>query len=494
MNQRPLFNGVGRSVSERGTQVVSKSNVDPVRVISYPAGRLIRQREGLPLMHRRHQNPMLLLFVFFVGLTGPAVIADEVVLAASIDSSRTTVTDYQIRLTGEVIVPGPDGSQKFPLTSNGRFQFLQRQLPSEPVGPASLRAIRQYSSAETTTKVGDHVTEVGLPAAYRRIHVMGSSEGLVLYSPGFAIPRKQLELLQMPFDSLATGSVLPPGRVEPGAKWNSDAWLMPVLTGIEAVVEQSATCTLKSLTDQVAIVAFTGKISGAVQGSASNVSFSGEMTLDRQRRLVTSFVGQQKEKRIPGPVSPGLNVTANIRWTQSVTDDSSLQTAVETPSPSEESLQLLLQTQLKLQLHHSREWYLFHETPSVLMMRQLRDGHLISQCNISSAVTVPPKQHTLNKEFLADVTASVQERKGTVVGEDTVRDDARWRMRRIRAVGDASGEVILWDYYLCSATTGEQYSLVFSYSKADSELFGEEAGRILSTLQIAGASPALPRR
>ena len=143
-------------------------------------------------MDRRHQKRMYLLFVILPGLTGPAVIADEVVLAVSIDSSRTTITDYQIRLTGEVIVPGPDGSQKFPLTSNGRFQFLQRQLPTELVGPASLRAIRQYSSAETTTKVGDHVTEVGLPAAYRRIHVMGSSEGLVLYSPGSALPRASM--------------------------------------------------------------------------------------------------------------------------------------------------------------------------------------------------------------------------------------------------------------------------------------------------------------
>lgn len=422
--------------------------------------------------------------------------ADEtgVKLQTAVSMERTLDTDCHVQIDGQVIIPSAEGDQNLPLTSTGKFRFKQRQFVNAAPGVSALRAIRQFSQASTITKVGpDHTTTVELSPEYQTIHVFGDGNRLLQYSPEYSIPRKQLDLLQLPFDPLVIESVFPSRAVKVGDKWNTDSWLVPVLTGMEIVIEQSTTCTLTSMTDDTAVITIVGKISGAVVGSASNVSFSGELRLDRQEGFVKSFVGQQKEKRIPGPVSPGLNVTANIRWNQTVSEsDSAIGKTIDDKLPGSSRLMLVLQTPLKLQLHHSREWHLFHETPSVLMMRQLRDGHLISQCNLSSAALVSPNDHTPDKEFLADVTESVLERRGKVISEATVRDDERWRIRRIQAVGDASGDVILWDYFLCSAKSGEQFSIVFSHSKSDAELFGDEADRILATLQIARSRTALP--
>ncbi len=425
-------------------------------------------------------------------------LAEETVvqLDTTINPEQTFETEYQVQIEGQVIIPGVEGDQQLTLTSLGEFKFQQRQFANDHAGPHALRAIREFSKASTITKVGpDHITNVSLTPEYRTIHVFGTDNRLLLVSPDYLIPRKQLDLLQLPFDPLVLGSSLPGSAVKVGDKWNTDSWLLPVLTGVEVVIEQSTTCTLVSVTDDMAVITMVGKISGAAVGSASNVSFSGELRLDTKKGYIKSFVGQQKEKRIPGPVSPGLNVTANIRWTQALSNSvSSIEKTPDPKVPDNNRLMLVLQTPLKLQLHHSREWHLFHETPSVLMMRQLRDGHLISQCNLSSAVLVPPNGHTPDKEFLADVTESVSERKGNVISESTVRDDERWRIRRIQAVGDASGDVILWDYFLCSAKSGEQFSIVFSHSKSDEELFGDEANRMLSSLQIARPRGALPLR
>jgi hypothetical protein len=211
--------------------------------------------------------------------------------------------------------------------------------------------------------------------------------------------------------------------------------------------------------------------------------------------MVTSFSATQKEQRSAGPVSPGLDVVATLSWKQTpLKEAESPPVAIPETLPADSQLQLALQTPLKLQLRHSREWHLFHETSAVMMIRQLRNGTLISQCNISTTITVPPKQHTPDREFLADVTESVRERKGQILKEETVRDDDRWRIRQIRAVGNADGKQIIWDYYLCSAVTGQQFSLVFSHAAADDELFGEEPSRLLETLQIVRPRPTLPFR
>lgn len=299
----------------------------------------------------------------------------------------------------------------------------------------------------------------------------------------------------MPCDVLVVAALLPSSAVSVGDKWNTDDWVMPMVMGVEAVIEQSATCELKSANDETAIVLFNGRVHGATLGSETTASISGEFTVHRRSGMITSLKATQKEERTPGSVSPGLDVTAAIDWTQTLgsADSKTLATLTET-APSDRARLLLLQTSLKLQLTHSREWHLFHETPSVLMMRQLRDGNLISQCNISSAVTVAAKQHTPDSEFLSDVTDSVKQRNGRVVEQETVRDDNRWRIRHIRAIGDASGKVIVWDYYLCSTGTGEQFSMVFSHAQDDAESFGDEATKLLAGLQIARKRPALPFR
>lgn len=412
--------------------------------------------------------------------------ADESIrLAATVNTAATTEVDYEINISGQIITPSEDGPNQFPLSSRGVFQFQQGLNASTATGPSSISGTRIFSSANTTTTVGkEHVTKVSLPNTYKTVQVYGQDNRLIAYCPKFLLSRQHLDLIQMPFDPMAINAIFPTGNVNVGEKWNTEAWLMPMLTGIETAIDQSATCTLKSLTDEKAVVFFTGKISGAVHGSAANVGYSGEFTLDRKQGIITSFRGQQKEKRTPGPVSPGLNITANIRWNQTESDRRITIPSKPPEPPAAEKLQLVFQTPLKLQLKHSREWHIFHQTPAVAMLRQLRNGSLVSQCNISAAITVPPKQHTPDKEFRKDVQNSVSERKGTIVAEDTVREDSNWRIRHVEAIGDASGDVIKWDYYLCSAASGEQYSIVFSHSDSDKIEFGKEAQTILATLKI----------
>lgn len=440
------------------------------------------------------RHPVFRILMASAILTRPALTFDGSGTPLTVDLSLATDVEYSIDISGSILTPSADGPLRFPLTSTGSFRFRNQPFPSDLDGPFSLRAIRTFEAALTNTRVGeDHISKVALPMAYQTIHVFGDAQGLVQVSPKYPLPRKQLDLLQMPFDVLAVATVLPPTSVEQGDKWNTDSWLVPMLTGIEAVVDQTATCELVSLTESTAGISLAGSISGAVQGSASEVTFSGDLVFDRSTRMIRSVTITQTEKRVPGPVSPGLEVTAKIQWSQQPTDSPTSDARMENAARPEQ-LQLILQTPLKLQLRHSREWYLFHETPSVLMLRQLRDGHLISQCNISNAVTVPPGQHTPDREFRSDVEKVVQERRGRVLKEQTLRDDGQWRIRQVQALGDADGEEIVWDYFLCSAATGEQYSLVFSHSRKDEGLFADSAAEILKTLRIARPRPALPFR
>ncbi|MCA9047469.1 MAG: hypothetical protein KDA89_01995 [Planctomycetaceae bacterium] len=431
-------------------------------------------------------------------VAGPASAAaangEGIRLSSAIAEKQTSDIEFHLDVTGTMTTPGTDGSRQFPVTSSAVMKFLQQRFPAPPGGPFALKAARIFRAAGTTTKVADTETSVTLEEPYSQMQIFGSADGFVIVSPRYAVPRRQLDLLQMPCDPLSVIGMLPGSEPSVGDKWNTDAWVMSAMTGVEVATEQSAACELKSADAATAVVAFSGQIKGAIRGSAAEISVTGEFSVDRNTGLIRQLKATQTEKRTPGPVSPGMDVTAVIQWTQQPAEpDSDFPATLPEELPPAGRQLLALQTPLRLQFMHSREWFLFHETPTVLMMRQLRGGNLISQCNISSGVTVPAGEHTPDEEFRADVTESVAERKGRVTAEDTARDDDQWRIRHVQAVGDADGREIIWDYYLCSAGSGEQFSLVFSHFREDDEAFADEADRLLSTLQLAARRPNLPR-
>lgn len=418
--------------------------------------------------------------ILLISLFLSTLVSADDSLRDEVRISGTTEVDYSFRLSGDILVPGEAGEQKFDIESDGSFRFQQRHVSVDDV-----HGIRFFESAQTKTKVDDHATSTRLPTSLNLLHFKRRNGRVTAFHSSRLLSRKQVNLMQMPFDPLVLTTTLPTTSLKQGDKWNLESWQLPLLVGVDAAVEQSATCELTRVTDTEAEVRLTGKLSGAVSGSAANINVSAEYRFNRRTGRIIGLKAQQKEKRTAGPVSPGLNVTANIRWSQQEAS-----TPVETLSSSpvvqlSESRQMMeLTSQSGLELKLSREWHEFHETPAVLMVRQLRDGRLISQCNVSRVRRVAPGSHTSDQEFRRDVEESVSQRKGRVTKEETLDQYPGWRVRHVNAVGAAGEETIVWDYFLCSAENGKQYSLVFSRSDAESKAFGNEADKVLKSMRL----------
>ncbi|MEP3481516.1 MAG: hypothetical protein ABJZ55_19900 [Fuerstiella sp.] len=411
-----------------------------------------------------------------------------------IQRDQATSVLYTIRIEGTISTPDKEGAQSFPLTSNGEFQFrnLQDQLDSS--GLDSLRALRQFRKAETRTIVDkSRETLVSLPTAYGRIHTCGHNGQLISWHPQYALLRSQADLLRMPFDVLVMQALMPTGSVKQTDSWNAPAWVVPALTGLDATVTQTVQCRMRSLTDDEAEIEFEGSIEGAVTGSASRVNFGGEFTVDRKAGMIRRANVTMKEKRTAGPVSPGINVTATIQWSQDpviTTDqDASIQ------EPNDQQLLLSAKAPGGLKFRHSRQWHLFHETDAVMMLRMLKDGRLIGQANFSKGISVKPGTHTPDAEFDRDISQSVSERKGKVLDSKTHSERAGWRFRQVQAKGAAAEKTILWDYYLCSASSGQQFSVVFSHANEDVASFEGEPSKLLKNFTLPQRKrPALPFR
>ncbi len=422
---------------------------------------------------------------------------EEIILADPVNSERVTHVRYSLAINGKLITPATTGTTDWNLSSSAKFEFDQRRFASDSPGPLALRAARQFQEAETSSVVGkDHKNSVVLPAQSRLIHLYGSEMQLIQLSPAVRLTRPQVDLLQFPCDPLVAAGLLPNRNLrDMKEKWNADSGVVPMLTGIDALVSQSATCSLKSLTDAEATIMFDCRGTGAITGSPTEIELTGEMVLDRKASLLRRLNATLKEKRGPGTVSPGLNVTAKIQWEQEIAGGAEVPESISETMPDERQLLLTLVTPWRVLLLHNRNWHIFHETSELVMLRMLHNGALVGQCNIASAPLMAAGKFTPESDYVAEVDKALKERGGRIEASEVAPDLNGWRIHHVRATGEANKKTLVWDYYLCTTKAGEQISLVFSHAEEDERIFAGVADQMLQSLTIRSVRPriTLPR-
>ncbi|MFN9721330.1 MAG: hypothetical protein ACK58L_21740 [Planctomycetota bacterium] len=417
--------------------------------------------------------------------------------SAAAHESRATHFSYTIRISGTLRTPAKDGEAPWDLASTAAFEFDQQRYASDANGSRSLRAARRFRVAETNSTIGkDHRNQISLPEQSRLIYLYGTELSLTQISPDVRLTREQVDLLQFPCDPLIALGLLPDRKLASRTeKWNAAPWVVPMLTGIETPVRQEATCSLKSIDAMTAVIDFRCSSAGAVTGSSTEVEVTGQMTFDRGLREIRDLKATLKEKRKAGTVSPGLDVVAEIAWMQTEAAGADLPASIPAAEPDARQQLLTLVTPWRILMLHDRNWFVFHETNDLVMLRMLHQGALVAQCNISSAPLLAPGSFTPEDKFLQEVEKAVIERGGVITGSDVIPDRNGWRIQRVRARGEANQKELLWDYYLCGAANGEQISLVFSHAAEDARIFEGKADQFLNSLTTRSSRPkiALPR-
>mgnify|MGYP007062748554 CR=1 FL=1 len=424
--------------------------------------------------------------------------ANSISLVDAVDPERATRIDYALKIEGTLSTPSTTGTSDWNLSSSGKFVFDQQRFVSDEAGPFGIRVVRRFDTAKTDSIVGkDHKTSIVLPNQAAMIQVYGTGNQLLQLSPDVRLSRSQVDLLQIPCDPIVATALLPARYLkDQDEKWNADSWVIPMLAGVDAAVKQSASCKLKSLTASEAVVEFEGTAEGAVVGSATKVTLTGELVFDRTGNFIRSFKASQSEQRQPGPFSPGLNVKATIEWTQTLLPAlSDLPATMPQNVPEERQLLLTLATPGRVLMLHNRDWHVFHETAEMVMLRMSHDGGLVAQCNISPSPAVPAGEYTSEQEYLAEVQSALAERKGAVKSSKIHDDINDWRIHHVRAIGKANEKALIWDYFLCTAKSGQQLSMIFSYAEEDEKVVAGSPEQMLGTLTIRlGRSKiALPR-
>lgn len=438
---------------------------------------------------------LFLSAAFAVMATLPAF-ADKLTIEEPVDDDRVFGVGLRLDVHGQAQTRGEDNKpQALPMTASAAISYRERRLLGLGSRAETLRAVREYEQAQVDIDVADEKTAVRLPDALKLVVAQGRVSGAEIVSLGGALSAQELELLSPPCDSLTLTALLPIAPVEPGDTWTPATWVGQYLARLEATTKSEVSCKFERLEGTVAKLSFKATVSGAVQGTPSNVGIAGTIDFDTKERCITAADVQQTEKRAIGAVSVGLDVAARTRMLRKpaqvpgrVGEATVVQAALQTAPAT--ALALRFESPWNISLLHPRNWHLFQQTEQVAIFRLLDDGLFIAQANLSPIPAAAAGGHTSETVFQNDIRQSLGDKLRTLSTGETIPTGDRRYLYRVVAEGAIGERQITWIYYLCADPTGRQASLLVAVDAALRDKLGDRDKELALSLRFGSAKAA----
>ena len=356
------------------------------------------------------------------------------------------------------------------------------------------RSIRYYDEAAAAIKVDKGGEKPTLEARRRLIVAEKPGKSApVLFCPASPLSREELDLIEVPGNTLLVDRLLPDEPVAVGDSWPLDKQSLADLLGIDGVSTSDVKATLAEVAAGLADVAASGSLIGAVGGVSTEIELKVRYKFDLEQKRIVHFALLIKEKRSVGHVGPGLDTVAKVLVKISPISGSENLTAEAVaslpPAAAPENLRLRYTAAGgQFGFLHDRRWYLTTEDPKLAVFRLVDQGELIAQCNISSVLAAPKKALTL-AEFQRDVQQSLGKNFGQFVSAGQSTTEAGYTVFRVVVQGNVSKLPIEWIYYLVGDAQGNRVSLAFTLEESLKERFAEADRALAGGMRLAQAKP-----
>lgn len=410
-----------------------------------------------------------------------------------------------LQVGGDLLLTDPKQSltataslRKVPMSVAAKLVYDERTTAQRENDKERVRGVRYYHSARALVEIQQGTQKPTLDAAHRLIAIETLEADTTLACPTKPLTREELDLIDVPGNTLVLDELLPTDPVTLGSSWKHSDSLMAAILRLDAV----SLCDVQSMFAEVnqqqntAQISLAGTVQGAVGGVATEIEVKAKYTFDLTARRITLFALLIKEKRSVGHVGPGLDVVAKqiikikpIASSQYV-HDAAAEMAKRAIGDSA-SLLAFESTLNRFSLQHDRRWFVTSEEKKLSIFRYVERGELVAQCNVAALDRVPAGETFGLAEFQRDIEKSLGKKFGQFISAKEETDSAGRRVFRVVAAGTVSELPIRWVYYMYSTREGRRLSIAFTMEQSLVDRFGDADRRFLAALEILSPQSAV---
>ena len=389
----------------------------------------------------------------------------------------------RVKVGGDLTVKADAKVTPLKMSVAGEIRYQERLLEA---GANIVRSARHYDEATAAITIEKDVIQPVLQPRSRTIVAEARNAKIALFSPSGPLTRDELDLIDVPCNSLLLAKLLPTTAVSKDDTWAPADDALAAMLGLDAIGTSQVECVLKDVVPgKDAQMQLTGEVSGAVDGVATEMELLGKYVYSFEQGRIKSLSLLIKEKRSIGHVSPGLDVVARVEMTLAPLADSAELTdevargLTSTPALSADRL---IYEQPEYSLVTDRRWHMIEQRPDIAVWRMVDRGELVAQCNMAfrdvpagKTISLPVFQNEIKKALGKNFQQFVQ-------ASQSVNEQGNACLAVI-ATGEVSGLPIQWNYHL--VTDGKkQLTLAFTLESSLESRFAEADQAIVRSIKF----------
>jgi hypothetical protein len=418
----------------------------------------------------------------------PLAAAEKHSLRSAKPNGSPTRVAVNLEVGGHLKVAADKKVEPVPMSVVAQFGYDEQRLDDGSTANQRL-SIRWYDDVRAVIKAATQMEKPELREARKLIAVSSGVREATISSPQGLLTRDELDLIEIPANTLILDEILPQDDVEIGHHWKpSDTTLARMLL-LDAVAQTDVTCRLVDVQGEVAEITIDGPLSGAAKGVASQVELKGKLTFDLKTSQITSLILAIKEERGLGFATPGLDVVAKLKVSISPLQESKLLTGevlqnAKLPQSDEPPLLEYVSAVKGYRFSYDRRWHIVGDAPELVVMRFIDRGDLVAQCNVMPATKTLDKPISL-EQFQVDVQNALGQMFGKFELAAEAETPNKLRMLKAVAIGLAEKLPIQWRYYTVHDQQGRAVTLAFTLEAPLVEQFKDQDKPIVESIEFS---------
>lgn len=433
------------------------------------------------------------LLTLFLLLAAAPTSAQQIDLSSDVDQGEFQAARFQVEYSGNIVVDlSRDKNLNpsiLPIDVTGQFAFDQ-QLSGKP---NSMQAVRYYTKASANIKAGKGHKASHLEPDNRyilgRIRTLENQNQFQIASIGSVLQRSEYELLRNPCDPVALIGLVDQQNVSVGDTWQVEKGALGRFLNIDHVISADVEFKLKKANSTNALIHVSGHLKGEIDDVVTELDVAGSLQMDRKLNRITAVRININQETDPGQVAPGFQgqIKLDMRIkTIAASEHLTRDKLADVMTGNKIKQSFLLKPQgAPFSVIHSPNWRVIASEEEAAVLRYIRDGNLLAQCNMVQLPNRPADNPLPLNAFEAEVKKMIQSSDSlTIKSSNTAETANGYPALRVVVEGFESGVPIRWLYYHISNQDGIALTCVFTLEKQIAEQFGKADQTFVNRVQL----------
>ena len=183
-----------------------------------------------------------------------------------------------LEVGGNLKMSGDNGAEPVPMSVVARFSYDEQRL-DDGSQPSRRLALRSYDEAQAVIKIANKITKPQLRADRGLIAAFAGKQEY-LSSPSGPLTREELELIDIPANTLLLDELLPQGESEVGRRWKPADDALAQFLCLDAIGHSEVECTLAKVENGVAEIMMEGSLGAAIDGVATQIEVKSKLQFE----------------------------------------------------------------------------------------------------------------------------------------------------------------------------------------------------------------------